>query len=79
MTVNFKQALVEPPVEKRGDIAHRVTLYMNATYSLGLDNAYFNRMRECAAADPVSTEDCLLNERIKFLQGFGNPLIEADC
>lgn len=73
--VDFKGKKAEPMPEIRGDIA-RIYFYMYSTYNLRMSKQQKKLMEIWSKQDPVSDDERARNQRIKAVQGNGNPFVE---
>jgi len=71
MEVDFKARKVEPPVNRRGDIA-RTYFYMRDQYGLKISNKQQQLFNAWAAQDPADQWELERNRRISELQGNAN-------
>lgn len=78
MPIDFKRRFAEPPASRKGDVA-RIYLYFQHQYGVHLAQAQKSLYATWDRIDPVSDEECLLNNEIKRQQGWGNPLLEQSC
>jgi deoxyribonuclease-1 len=60
----------------RGDIA-RIYFYMRDRYQLRLSKGETRLLEVWSRADPVDAWELERNRRIRAVQGFGNPYVEA--
>ncbi|WP_432472920.1 endonuclease [Amphritea sp. HPY] len=74
MEVNFKARKVEPPVNRRGDIA-RTYLYMRDQYGLNISKKQQQLFNAWASQDPVDQWELERNRRISELQGNTNAYV----
>ncbi|WP_020682783.1 endonuclease [Marinobacterium rhizophilum] len=74
--VDFKGRMVEPTDAVRGDIA-RIYFYMRDRYQLRLSKSETRLLEIWNRADPVDSWELERNRRIRTVQGFGNPHVEA--
>ncbi len=73
--VDFKGKLAEPMPSIRGDVA-RIYFYMRDQYDLKLSGQQTKLLEAWAKTDPVSDVERSRNERIKAVQGNGNPWVK---
>ncbi len=73
--VDFKARTTEPKEDVRGNIA-RVYYYMEKTYRVRISNKQRKLFAVWAKQDPLDEWERLRNERIKRIQGNGNPFIK---
>ena len=74
MEIDRRARRVEPRPEVRGDIA-RAMLYLADRYSLKLYRRQRELLERWKRADPPDAAEKARNQRIKVVQGWGNPLI----
>ena len=74
--VDFKGRTLEPADAVRGDIA-RIYFYMRDRYQLRLSKGETRLLEVWSRADPVDAWELERNRRIRAVQGFGNPYVEA--
>lgn len=74
--VDFKGRTLEPSAAIRGDIA-RIYFYMRDRYQLRLSKSETRLLEVWNRADPVDRWELERNKRIRAVQGFGNPHVEA--
>jgi deoxyribonuclease-1 len=72
--VEWNKDILEPREEIRGDVA-RIWLYMNDKYGLVLSGDELSMYKRWSSSDPVSDWELVRNQRIKDIQGNGNPFI----
>jgi deoxyribonuclease-1 len=70
------EELVEPPEQKRGDIA-RIYLYMSDIYGIGLTPAERQRFLQWHRDDPPCEWERERDRRIEKIQKVGNPHLES--
>ncbi|MCB9765424.1 MAG: endonuclease [Alphaproteobacteria bacterium] len=75
MEVDTERDVVEPPPERRGDIA-RTYLYMASTYGLVLSSAERKQYERWSQEDPPDAWERKRNTRIAEIQGRANPFIK---
>lgn len=78
MIVDFKARQVQPSGHSRGAIA-RTYLYMSDQYGIKLSKAQKRLMTGWNKAYSVSNWECRRDERIKAIQGWGNPYVARVC
>ncbi len=74
MEVNFKARKVEPPVNRRGDIA-RTYFYMRDQYGLKISKKQQQLFNAWAVQDPTDQWEMERNRRISELQGNANAYV----
>lgn len=74
--IEFGNAVTEPSESIRGDVA-RTWLYMHSQHSLVLESDELAMYLRWSQLDPPEQDEFVRNERVKALQGVGNPYIEA--
>jgi len=72
--IDFKEKVVEPRPEIRGDIA-RTYFYMEKTYGVRISNRQRKLFQAWNKQDPVDKWEKMRNEKIFRLQGNRNPFI----
>lgn len=78
MKVDFKYKQAEPPARARGAIA-RTYFYMRDRYQLRLSDAQTRLFEVWDKTYPVSSWECVRNQRITAVQGNSNPYIQRAC
>nr|WP_082859518.1 endonuclease [Microbulbifer sp. Q7] len=76
--VDFKQRAVQPPANRKGDIA-RTYLYMADTYGLSLSRAQKRLFEAWNWQDPVDLWECERERRIKEVQSNSNTFVSENC
>ena len=66
--------VVIPDTSIRGDIA-RIAFYMNQKYGVTYSKRQLKTFMNWDSIDPISDEERNLNQRIKKVQGHGNPFV----
>lgn len=74
--VDFERDVVEPRPEIRGDIA-RTYFYFEKTYQLPINDTQRTLFETWAKEDPVDEWELERHNRIKAIQGNGNPFVES--
>ena len=72
--VNFKEKRARVKKDIRGDIA-RAYLYMSDRYNMRLSKQERQKFEAWHKADPIDIWESMRNQRIKKIQGNGNPFI----
>lgn len=73
MAISSSRTFVPHP-KIRGDIA-RIAFYMNYAYDVTYSERQIKLFLEWNQSDPISREERALNNKIKKIQGWGNPYI----
>ncbi len=78
--VEIRDRKIEPADHLRGDIA-RIYMYMDKAYpGRGIISRKNRKLFDAwAKLDPVDKWECERQERIKGIQGNGNPFVEGEC
>jgi len=66
--------IAEPPADKRGDVA-RIWLYMHQQHGVVLENGELAMFMEWSLSDPPRDWEFERDDRIKAIQGNGNPFV----
>jgi|SaaInlV_120m_DNA_3_1039746.scaffolds.fasta_scaffold00815_11 deoxyribonuclease I len=74
--VEFAAGITEPSEGIRGEVA-RTWLYMYSQHGLALNSGELAMYLRWSQLDPPEQDEFMRNERIKSLQGIGNPYVEA--
>ncbi len=74
--VDFKAKRAYVKDDIKGDIA-RIYFYMSDKYNVNLSKQERQMMEAWSKQDPISEWEILKNERVRKLQGNGNPYIET--
>ncbi len=72
--ITISSRTVVPAPEIRGDIA-RIAMYMRTTYHVRYSRRQLQLFAQWRTQDPVSVAEYRLNQRIKEVQGWGNPFV----
>lgn len=72
--IDRKQKLVEPPLDRRGDIA-RVWAYMSRAYGISVSPEQAKLYQSWISQDPVSPEEIAVNEKIRAAGHRANPFV----
>jgi len=78
IVIDFKKRQVQPPKQSRGAIA-RTYLYMEDRYPFKLSKSQKRLMKGWNKMHPVSEWECVRNQRIEKLQGWGNSFVSSLC
>jgi deoxyribonuclease-1 len=78
IVIDFKKRQVQPPKQSRGAIS-RTYLYMADRYSFKLSKSQKRLMEGWNKTHPVSEWECIRNERIEKVQGWGNSFVDEQC
>jgi deoxyribonuclease I len=74
--VEFAPGITEPSDGVRGEVA-RTWLYMHSQHGLELEPGELAMYLRWSQLDPPEQDELVRNERVKALQGVGNPYVEA--
>ncbi|MEH6579986.1 MAG: endonuclease [Amphritea sp.] len=74
MEVDFKSKKVEPPINRRGDIA-RTYFYMQERYGLSISRQQMQLFTAWARQDPVDEWELERDRKITAIQGNRNPYV----
>ena len=75
--IDFKAKRAEPREAIRGDIA-RIYFYMHKQYNLKMSAQQEKLFKAWAKQDPVDEWEQMKNNKVKAIQGNGNPFIDQD-
>jgi deoxyribonuclease-1 len=78
IVIDFKKRQVQPPKQSRGAIS-RTYLYMADRYPFNLSKSQKRLMEGWNKTYPVSKWECVRNQRIEKVQGWGNPFVQSRC
>ena len=78
VVVDFKARKVQPPANRRGDIA-RIYFYFKQQYKLKVSKSQMKLFSVWDKQDPVTLRECKRDQRIEKAQGNANPFVKNQC